>query len=63
LNAANEVAVQAFLDQRIRFTQIPALIEWTLATVTPTAADSLTAVLKSDTAARQAAEEQVQRWD
>lgn len=63
LNAANEIAVQAFLDQRIRFTQIPALIEWTLGTVTPTAADSLTAVLKSDTAARQAAEEQVQRWD
>jgi 1-deoxy-D-xylulose-5-phosphate reductoisomerase len=62
LNAANEVAVQAFLDQRIRFTQIPTLIEWTLGVVTPTAADSLAGVLESDAVARQVAEEQVQRW-
>jgi 1-deoxy-D-xylulose-5-phosphate reductoisomerase len=62
LNAANEVAVQAFLDQRIRFTQIPTLIEQTLGRVTPTAADSLAAVLESDAMARQAAEEQIQRW-
>lgn len=62
LNAANEVAVQAFLEQRIRFTQIPELIEWTLGRVTPTAAHSLDAVLESDTVARQVAEEQVQRW-
>lgn len=62
LNAANEVAVQAFLDQRIRFTQIPKLIEWTLGRVTPVAADSLSAVLESDSVARQVAEEQVERW-
>lgn len=62
LNAANEVAVRAFLDQRIRFTQIPTLIEWTLGVVTPTAANSLAAVLESDMVARQAAEEQVKRW-
>ncbi|XVJ52046.1 MAG: 1-deoxy-D-xylulose-5-phosphate reductoisomerase [Vampirovibrio sp.] len=30
LNAADEVAVQAFLDERIRFTQIPQVIEHTL---------------------------------
>ncbi|BAW80087.1 1-deoxy-D-xylulose 5-phosphate reductoisomerase [Candidatus Nitrosoglobus terrae] len=63
LNAANEVAVQAFLEQRIRFTQIPALIEWVLGMVTPTAADSLVAVLQSDAVARYVAEEQVQRWE
>ncbi len=62
LNAANEVAVQAFLERRLGFTQIPALIEQTLGMVTPTAADSLAAVLESDAAARQVAEEQVQRW-
>lgn len=62
LNAANEVAVQAFLEQRIRFTQIPKLIEWTLGRVTPTVADSLAAILESDAVARQVAEEQAQRW-
>lgn len=62
LNAANEVAVQAFLERRIGFIQIPALIEWTLGAITPKAADSLAAVLESDAAARQAAEEQIQRW-
>ncbi|ADJ29124.1 1-deoxy-D-xylulose-5-phosphate reductoisomerase [Nitrosococcus watsonii] len=62
LNAANEVAVQAFLDQRIRFTQIPNLIEWTLGSVTPTVADSLSAVLESDAVARQVAKEQIERW-
>lgn len=62
LNAANEIAVQAFLEQRLGFTQIPALIEQTLGMVTPTAADSLSAVLESDTVARQVAEEQIRRW-
>jgi len=33
LNAANEVAVAAFLEGMIGFTQIPALIEWSLAHV------------------------------
>ena len=30
LNAANEIAVAAFLDRRIGFTEIPQLIEWAL---------------------------------
>jgi 1-deoxy-D-xylulose-5-phosphate reductoisomerase len=61
LNAANEVAVQAFLERRLRFTQIPALIEWTLGAVTPTEADSLMAVLASDAMAREVAQEQIKR--
>ena len=28
LNAANEIAVTAFLDEKIRFTQMPDLVEW-----------------------------------
>ncbi|MBF8274798.1 MAG: 1-deoxy-D-xylulose 5-phosphate reductoisomerase [Magnetococcales bacterium] len=36
LNAANEVAVSAFLDGKIGFMQIPEFIEWSLAHVQPT---------------------------
>jgi 1-deoxy-D-xylulose-5-phosphate reductoisomerase len=35
LNAANEVAVTAFMDKKIRFTGIPRLIEETLVAHTP----------------------------
>src|SRR4029434_1625047 len=41
LNAANEVAVAAFLEGRIRFTQIPELIAEALAKVPARALDSL----------------------
>jgi 1-deoxy-D-xylulose-5-phosphate reductoisomerase len=41
LNAANEVAVAAFLDKRIRFTAIPELIERALAAVPPAALTSI----------------------
>ena len=41
LNAANEVAVQAFLDKRIRFTAIPELIQRALAAVPPAALASI----------------------
>lgn len=59
LNAANEVAVQAFLDHRVRFTAIPAIIEATLAAVSRREADTLEQVLAADTAAREAAAQQV----
>lgn len=58
LNAANEVAVAAFLDQRIRFTDIPALIAAVLDSESITAATSLDDVLLADRVARQHAE----RW-
>ncbi len=41
LNAANEVAVQAFLDQRIGFTQIPQVVDNTLSALDISEPDSL----------------------
>jgi len=52
LNAANEVAVQAFLDGQIRFTAIPQLIEKTLVHVTGRAATELQTILEDDQQAR-----------
>jgi 1-deoxy-D-xylulose-5-phosphate reductoisomerase len=52
LNAANEVAVQSFLDNRIGFTDIPRVIEHTLAQLASADADSLEAILAADRAAR-----------
>lgn len=52
LNAANEVAVQAFLDGRLRFTDIPVLIERTLTELPMMAADELATILEADRVAR-----------
>lgn len=52
LNAANEVAVEAFLQGRIRFTDIPRLIENTLDTLQAGPADTLEQVLAADHEAR-----------
>jgi len=52
LNAANEVAVAAFLAGRIRFDQIYALIAATLEAVQPADPDSLEALLALDNQAR-----------
>ena len=54
LNAANEVAVAAFLDERIRFTDIARLVARALDECPASAADSLEAVVDADAAARQA---------
>jgi 1-deoxy-D-xylulose-5-phosphate reductoisomerase len=59
LNAANEVAVQAFLENRIRFTAIPAVIADTLNGLGAAPADSLDAVLAADAAARRRADERI----
>jgi len=52
LNAANEVAVQAFLDQRIGFTQIAQVVGETLSGLSLTEPESLDAVQESDSKAR-----------
>jgi len=53
LNAANEVAVQAFLDGRLSFGSIPALIGDCLNAATPHYGDGdLDAILATDTWAR-----------
>jgi 1-deoxy-D-xylulose-5-phosphate reductoisomerase len=55
LNAANEVAVAAFLDGRLRYTAIPQVIEHALARLPAAPAEALEAVLEADRAARRAA--------
>ena len=52
LNAANEVAVSAFLQDRIGFLSIPALVEDTLAAIPPGPALSLAALGDADARAR-----------
>ncbi|MBI4467190.1 MAG: 1-deoxy-D-xylulose-5-phosphate reductoisomerase [Acidobacteria bacterium] len=52
LNAADEVAVEAFLARRLRFPQIPELIERVLETTTPAPLRSIEEVLACDRQAR-----------
>lgn len=52
LNAANEIAVQAFLDRKIRFTDIAAVVQYALEQVNNRAATSLAVILDADTQAR-----------
>lgn len=55
LNAANEVAVAAFLQGQIGFTQIPQVVEHSLTTMAHAAADCLEAILAADQHAREIA--------
>ncbi|MDQ5908717.1 MAG: 1-deoxy-D-xylulose-5-phosphate reductoisomerase [Pseudomonadota bacterium] len=52
LNAANEIAVQAFLDQKMGFTDIAAVVQYTLEQVNPLAITSLAVILDADAQAR-----------
>jgi 1-deoxy-D-xylulose-5-phosphate reductoisomerase len=61
LNAADEVAVQAFLDSRIPFRGIPHVVETTLEALASKAMQSLTAVMETDREARRVAQEAVHR--
>jgi 1-deoxy-D-xylulose-5-phosphate reductoisomerase len=56
LNAANEIAVQAFLELRIGFRQIDRVIAHVMASVPHGAASSIAAVMEQDTLARTAAQ-------
>jgi 1-deoxy-D-xylulose-5-phosphate reductoisomerase len=55
-NAANEVAVAAFLDRRIRFTEIGALVEDALGSVDGAPARDLAELMNADGEARRLAE-------
>lgn len=55
LNAANEVAVAAFLDKRLKFTDIPGLIEQVLTELPMMDAGNLDTILAADQAARECA--------
>lgn len=55
LNAANEVAVAAFLEGRLNFPGIPAVIDEVLSALPAAAAESLEGVLEADATARRLA--------
>ncbi|MGO9084460.1 MAG: 1-deoxy-D-xylulose-5-phosphate reductoisomerase [Candidatus Sulfotelmatobacter sp.] len=59
LNAADEVAVAAFLEGRIRFDQIPRIIEAVLGATNSGKLESIRGVLEADADARQCAQGQV----
>ncbi|MEO5672192.1 MAG: 1-deoxy-D-xylulose-5-phosphate reductoisomerase [Ramlibacter sp.] len=61
LNAANEVAVAAFLDRRIRFDQIHQVNVATLEAVTASKPESLDDLLGLDTRSREAAQRSIGR--
>jgi 1-deoxy-D-xylulose-5-phosphate reductoisomerase len=60
LNAANEIAVEAFLNEQIRFTDIPVVIEKTMQEIPMQIADSLETILATDTHARTVANQIIQ---
>jgi len=57
LNAANEIAVEAFLNETISFLDIPSVIEDTLGELTSVSVDNLTTVLDADQSSREIARE------
>ena len=61
LNAANEIAVAAFLERQLPFPMIAAVIEHALAAVSHGAVDTLEQVLAADTQARHVAREHIER--
>lgn len=63
LNAANEIAVQAFLDERIRFDQIHAVNQSTLSEVLPSKPVNLGDLLVIDAQSRRTALAQVKRFE
>jgi len=60
LNAANEIAVEEFLQGRLRFTDISRIVEQTLSVISPRAVETLEVILDADQQARAYALEAVQ---
>lgn len=56
LNAANEIAVAAFLQQKIRFTDIATVVELTLNQIQNSGAESIELILQADQNARTVAQ-------
>ena len=56
LNAANEIAVAAFLQKKIRFTEIATVVEHTLNQIQNSAAESIELILQADQNARTVAQ-------
>ena len=57
LNAANEIAVEAFLDRRVKFTDIPVIIEHCMDAIAVAVADTLAVILDHDQQARTVAKQ------
>lgn len=62
LNAANEIAVAAFLERRIRFDQIAQVIDHALSTLNPLEPESLEQIQAADEEARAAASQLIASW-
>jgi len=60
LNAANEIAVEAFLSGGLKFSAIPVVIEKTLSAVKGRSAESIDVILEADFNAREYAQEVIQ---
>jgi len=60
LNAANEIAVAAFLDEGLPYLQIPVVVEKTLNAIAIEGADSLDTILHVDAQARKVTRELIQ---
>jgi len=63
LNAANEIAVDAFLNRQLSFTNIARVIEKTLENTTRVEADSLQTILQTDSHARLISAEWVKKLE
>lgn len=61
LNAANEIAVEAFLQERLSFTAMPEVIEKTMETVNFIKHPSLDDYVETDKESRKVAEEWVEK--
>lgn len=59
LNAANEIAVEAFLKERIGFKHIPQVVEHTLQDLENAAAESIECILEKDKMARSVAQQYI----
>ncbi len=62
INAANEIAVAAFLHGQLSFLGIAKIIESTLNEATISAADNLQRILKADHQAREIASSNIKKW-
>lgn len=60
LNASNEIAVDAFLNRRIKFTHIPQIVDFTLNHLAIEKAESLDVILQADQQARTVAQSYLQ---
>ena len=61
MNAANEVAVDAFLSNQLKFTDISSVIDTTMSKMTNTVVDSVELILEADSWARREAKQALAR--